>query len=345
MKKRVVVLAFAAMAAGLAGMGVWCARLNARVHELEEVKSKSEKVKSKGEEAKREGEKVKSESGNAQEGARETVSATNLPPQLAVLGVDYEGKDQIEVRLSERPDMEVVRRFVSVEPMAEGRPSFEYRAKYDYRANEYVPTLIVRGEFAFRTNCVLKIAKGLPLYGKGANPRAEGSLKEDYIHTFRRKDQTPHVAFAADGRYLPPGGKRAIEVESVNVSNILTSVRRVEPRNVVQMLAREERVYGRYQYSSCADDEETRELAGEMVTNVFRCANRPNVKELTRLTVDVQDGKPTNGIYLVSIFNSDLPKCDWAWRSEILNPVRYRVVCLSDLGLSVRKSGTDGLGV
>ena len=37
MKKRVVVLAFAAMAAGLAGMGVWCARLNARVHELEEV--------------------------------------------------------------------------------------------------------------------------------------------------------------------------------------------------------------------------------------------------------------------------------------------------------------------
>ena len=345
MKKRVVVLAFAAMAAGLAGMGVWCARLNARVHELEEVKSKSEKVRSKGEEAKREGEKVKSESGNAQEGARETVAATNLPPQLAVLGVDYEGKDQIEVRLSERPDMEVVRRFVSVEPMAEGRPSFEYRAKYDYRANEYVPTLIVRGEFAFRTNCVLKIAKGLPLYGKGANPRAEGSLKEDYIHTFRRKDQTPYVAFAADGRYLPPGGKRAIEVESVNVSNILTSVRRVEPRNVVQMLAREERVYGRYQYSSCADGEETEELAGEKVTNVFRCANRPNVKELTRLTVDVQDGKPTNGIYLVSIFNSDLPKCDWAWRSEILNPVRYRVVCLSDLGLSVRKSGTDGLGV
>ena len=345
MKKRVVVLAFAAMAAGLAGMGVWCARLNARVHELEEVKSKSEKVRSKGEEAKREGEKVKSESGNAQEGARETVATTNLPPQLAVLGVDYEGKDQIEVRLSERPDMEVVRRFVSVEPMAEGRPSFEYRAKYDYRANEYVPTLIVRGEFAFRTNCVLKIAKGLPLYGNGANPRAEGSLKVDYIHTFRRKDQTPHVAFAADGRYLPPGGKRAIEVESVNVSNILTSVRRVEPRNVVQMLAREERVYGRYQYSSCADGEETEELAGEKVTNVFRCANRPNVKELTRLTVDVQDGKPTNGIYLVSIFNSDLPKCDWAWRSEILNPVRYRVVCLSDLGLSVRKSGTDGLGV
>ena len=42
MKKRVVVLAFAAMAAGLAGMGVWCARLNARVHELEEVRSKSE---------------------------------------------------------------------------------------------------------------------------------------------------------------------------------------------------------------------------------------------------------------------------------------------------------------
>ena len=325
-KKWAGVAVFAAMAAGLVVTSVWCVRLNARVKELEEVKSKSEKVKSEGDTAKSE----------------ETLVATNLPPQMAVLGVEYEGQNRIDVRLAERPDMEVVRRFVSVSPMAEGRPSFEYRAKYDYRKSKYVPTLIVRGEFAFRTNCVLKIAKGLPLFGKGANPDAEGSLKEDYTTTFRRKDKNPYVAFAADGRYLPPGGKRAIEIESMNVSSVFTSVRRVEPRNVVQMLAREE---GAYRRSYDPDDEDTQELAGEPATNVFRCVNRPNDKEMTRLTVDARDGKPANGIYFVSILNSDRRRSDWAWKPEDRNPMHFRVVCLSDLGLSVRESGKDELGV
>ena len=333
-RKWAAVAVFAAMAAGLVATSIWCVRLNARVRELEEVKSKSEKVKSGSEKGK--SEEIKSE---------ETRVVTNLPPQMAVERVEYEGQNRIDVRLSERPDMEVVRRFVSVGPMAEGRPSFEYRAKYDYRKSKYVPTLIIRGEFAFRTNCVLKIAKGLPLYGKGANPDAEGSLKEDFAYTFRRKDKTPYVAFAADGRYLPPGGKRAIEIESMNVSNVFTSVRRIEPRNVVQMLAREEQEYRRYRYDSSADGEETTELAGEEVTNVFRCVNRPNGKEMTRLTVDARDGKPANGIYLVSILNRDRPRSDWAWKPENRNPMHFRVVCLSDLGLSVRKSGKDGLGV
>ena len=337
-KKVAGVAVFAAMAAGLVATSVWCVRLNARVRELEEVKSKSEKVKSGSEAGKTGSEKGKSEEIKSEEHR----VVTNLPPQMAVLGVEYEGQNRIDVRLSERPDMEVVRRFVSVEPMAEGRPSFEYRAKYDYRKSKYVPTLIVRGEFAFRTNCVLKIAKGLPLFGKGANPDAEGSLKEDCTTTFRRKDKNPYVAFAADGRYLPPGGKRAIEIESMNVSNVFTSVRRVEPRNVVQMLAREE---GAYRRSYDPDDEDTQELAGEPATNVFRCVNRPNDKEMTRLTVDARDGKPANGIYFVSILNSDRRRSDWAWKPEDRNPMHFRVVCLSDLGLSVRESGKDELGV
>lgn len=323
---------FAVMAAGLAAMGIWCARLNARVQELENEKAKSQSEKV-DDAIKRKCEAVKSEV---------VQVVTNLPPQMAVERVEYEGKDEIRVRLSERPDMEVVRRFVSVEPMAEGRPSFEYRAQWNSNLGKYVPTLIVRGEFAFRTNCVLKIAKGLPLYGKGANPDAEGSLKEDHTTTFRRKDKTPYVAFAADGRYLPPGGKRAIEIESMNVSNVFTSVRRVEPRNVVQMLAREE---GAYRRSYDPDDEDTQELAGEPATNVFRCVNRPNEKEMTRLTVDARDGKSANGIYFVSILNSDRRRSDWAWEPENRNPMLFRVVCLSDLGLSVRESGKDELGV
>ena len=55
----------------------------------------------------------------------------------------------------------------------------------------------------------------------------------------------PTVRFAAPGRYLPPGGARAVGVESVNVTNIHAEIRRVVPENVVQLLAREEREYSR----------------------------------------------------------------------------------------------------
>ena len=272
-------------------------------------------------------------------------AAVKLPPQMAVDGVDYEGDNKLVVRLAERPDMEVARRFVSVGPMAEGNMSVEYKARYDYDLHRYVPSLIVCGEFAFRTNVTLRIAKGFPLFGKGASPDAGGSLKADFEYVFRRRDKAPYVAFADDGRYLPPGGRRAIEIESMNVSNVWASVRRVEPRNVVQLLAREERAYSRY-YDR--DGEETEELAGEPATNVFRCVNRPNGKELTRLTVDARDGKAANGIYFVAILNGDHPRKDYVYcwdQGKVENPMRFRLVCLSDLGLSVRRSGTDELGV
>ena len=263
---------------------------------------------------------------------------------MTVLKAGYDQDDNVlEVCLSERPDMENIRRFVSVEPM-EGLPGVQYQARYNYRKSRYEPCLRISGEFAFRTNVTLRIRKGLPLYGKGANPDAEGSLEADYSFTFRRKDKTPYVSFAADGRYLPPGGRRAVEIESMNVSNVWTSVRRVEPRNVVQMLAREEGEYGRYQWNSSLDGEDTAELAGEPATNVFRRANRPNVRELLPLTVDARDGKAANGIYLVSILNHDLPREDYRY-SRKNNPMHFRLVCLSDLGLSVRRSGKDGLGV
>ena len=270
--------------------------------------------------------------------ASEAVPST--PPKMAVVKVDYDGDATLDVQLSERPDMDVVRRYVTVEPLAEGRLTFKYQAEYDGRKKRYSPHLRIRGEFAYRTNVVLRIRRGLPLYGKGANPAAEGGLEADFVHTFRRRDQEPYVSFRDDGRYLPPVGARQLAVESVNVAKLHTAVRRVEPRNVVQMLAREEHVYAQYSWDGAADDEETKELSGAPVARDFRCANKVNVKEVTNVPVAVSDGKSANGIYLVSILNADRPvhKCRW---NDAYNPVKYRVVCLSDLGLSVRGIDED----
>ncbi len=156
----------------------------------------------------------------------------------------------------------------------------------------------------------------------------------------------PTVRFAAPGRYLPPGGARAVGVESVNVTNIHAEIRRVVPENVVQLLAREEHEYSRYRWDGSADDEETEELSGEVEESDFACVNRPNEKETVAVPVKMNDGGSANGIFLVAVRSADRPRADGWWVDEPKqNPNRYRLVCLSDLGLSVRLNGTDSPGV
>ena len=156
----------------------------------------------------------------------------------------------------------------------------------------------------------------------------------------------PAVAFSAPGRYLPPGGARAIGVESVNVTNLHAQICRVVPANVVQLLAREESAYRRYAWDSKADDQETEELSGEIEEHVFPCLNNPNEKEKFAIPVAMNDGGPANGIYLVAIRSADRPRCEYWWEDDSRkNPNRYRLVCVSDLGLSVRMNGTDSPGV
>ena len=268
----------------------------------------------------------------------------NTPPEMKVVDVEYEGDDEIVLTLSERPDMDVVRSYVKVEPLCEGRLTFRYTTPC-----ASIPTLRIRGEFAYRTNVTLRVLKGFPLYGKGVNPDAKGSLKEDFVYTFRRKDKEPYVKFADTGRYLPPGGLGAIALEAMNVTNVSVGVRRVEPHNVVQLLAREEKVYSRYSWWGSADDEETAELAGEVERKTISCLNQANKKEKIPFPVSLNDGKPRNGIYLVDTYMADYPICDWiySWgdNPKVYNPNRYRLVCVSDLGLSVRRWGKDVLGV
>ena len=182
------------------------------------------------------------------EALHEDGTNTTVMHQMKVLRVEYDDDMKLDIALSERPDMEVVRHYVKVSPMHEGVPGFRYRARHEKRDGkwDFYPHLIVTGDFALRSKVVLKVRKGLPLYGKGANPDAEGSLAADFTYEFQRKDLDPYVKFAAKGRYLPPAGSRAIGIEAVNVTNVYAELRRVEPRNVVQMLAREENVYSKY---------------------------------------------------------------------------------------------------
>ena len=265
-------------------------------------------------------------------------------PDMKVLSTAYDGEGTLRVHLSRRPDMDVIRHYVSVSPMHEGGLTFEYDTDYNSDKKCWEPVVVIRGEYAHRTYVKLRVKKGLPPHGKGLNPHPEGALRDDYVYTFTRKDRDPYVNFADGGRYLPPGGKRLLKLESVNVGKIRANVRRVEPRNVVQLLAREEGVYSRYEWDKDIDDKETGELAGDGEESKMTPPNKLNEKEFTALPVKVNDGKATNGVFLVSILNADKPQREYRW-DDGYNPCRYRLVCLSDLGLSVRSSGEDGIGV
>ena len=73
--------------------------------------------------------------------------------------------------------------------------------------------------------------------------------------------------------------------------------------------------------------------------------NEPNKKEFWRLPVVMNDGGPSNGVFLVAVGAGDRPFCDeryryvngnWEIEGDWYNPPAWRLVCVSDLGLSVR---------
>ena len=285
------------------------------------------------------------------ENTAKAQAPTNAPEsaELRVLGVSYDGDTTIRVTLSKKPEIDGIRQYVSVEPLAsEGTIGIACLSDYDYSRKVHVPILVVTGEFAHRTNVTLRIRRGLSPAGSLSD--AKNALAEDYVYKFRRKDLDPAVRFPAGGRYLPPGGRRAIAVESVNMASVQAEIRRVEPANIVQLLAREEGVYKKY-YGSGGDSEDTLELAGEATKAAAPCANVPNVRELWNLPVKVSDGGPANGIYLVTAGNGEKPFCDeiwrrigenWVCRGDWYNAPEYHLVCISDIGLSVRTSGRSG---
>ncbi len=279
------------------------------------------------------------------------VQAPKPPSRLKVERVRYGGDSEVVVTFSERPDFASVRSFVSVSPLRAGAVSVKQQEDSYWRdAAKY---LVVSGDFAFGTNVTLRIRKGLPLAPTNGVAIAEGALQEDFVFTFTRKDLEPKIRYADDGRYLPACGARAVAVEGVNVSSVQAEVRRVEPANVVQLLAREERMYGNYWSGGGVDSEETAELSGECSLIKRPCRNIPNEASKAMLPVSVSDGGPRNGIFLLAIGNGDKPldekrDCyvgDEGWaRNTNYNPRAYRLVCVSDLGVSVRKTAT-GLGV
>lgn len=241
-------------------------------------------------------------------------AASNKPkekPAPEICGFDG-SLDGVGLRFNTAPDLTVVREYVKVVPAVAGMTQ-------DY--HEWLKRVTFSGDFQPRTKYTVTVRAGLPM--------ADGrTLAGEFRRTFTTGDRPQSGSFAAEGRYLPSAGRRTIAINTVNVTNLTCSVANVPTKNVIQLLAREE---GRYSsnYNNQIDSSDTAELADKPFETKFTLKSKPN--EEVRTLLAVQDGGPADyGVYLV---NAQFPN-RWGGRQNV-----WRLVCVTDIGLSVRQIG------
>ena len=246
--------------------------------------------------------------------AQQGKPAPNAPkekPAPAVTGFSA-SEGQIELKFTGRPDLVALMDYVKVTP----KPGPLTQDWLDWRG-----ACILRGGFKPRTTYQVVVRPGLPM----ADGRA---TTNEFRRTWTTGDRPRSVAFASAGRYLPAGGRRAVVVKTMNVTNLSYTVRSVPTRNIVQLLAREEDCYRSF-YGGGGDSKDAAELAGAPVARTIRLAERLNEEQTTALDVRGEGGAVANGVYLLSVHDAK-EASDWkkAWK----------LVCVTDIGLSVREA-------
>ena len=244
-----------------------------------------------------------------QEATKEPQPEPVAKPTPAVVGFSFD-RGHFELQFNDQPDLTSLMDYVKVLP----NPGPLTQDWWSWRK-----TCRFCGTFQPRTQYQVVVRPGVPM--------ADGRVTtNEFRRTWRTPDSAKSVNFASAGRYLPAGGRRAVAVKTVNVTNLFCQIRTVPKRNIVQLLAREENSYGRF-YGGGGDSEDTEELAGEPISRPLRVKGRLNQEATTALDIRGDDGKAENGVYLVSA------------RDEDGGQVAWKLVCVTDVGLSVREAG------
>ena len=260
-----------------------------------------------------------------------TASASAATNRLGrVEGIDVEGAGgetpAVAIRLSQRPKPEEVLRAVTLQPAVEDL-SVDVEAVQAWQQPTSWKVLLKSPNFARRTHYTVTVGASLP-FERGAR------LAQGVRRTVEIPDLSPSVSLSATGRYLPPVGEKAVGVTVVNVTNLACAVRAVVPENVIQLLAREE---GHYTESLPwwgteidGDSAATAELATAPTCWTEPTPHPLNARARHLLRLRTAQGVVSNGVYLLSVRNGDRPEGD-------ANRPDYRLICLTDLGLSVRR--------
>ncbi len=255
-----------------------------------------------------------------------TVESTPQPGRVREIEfVDDETCPEIRIDLDREPKQDGILQSVTIEPAVENL-SVKVGDFSDSSYGWPWRVSLASPNFLFRTNYLVTV--------KSTFPFADGTtLSNEVRRTFCRRDLDTCVRFADFGRYLPSFGARELALNLVNVTNIDCAVASVLPENVVQLLAREEDVYTDV-YRVRADSRATFDLAKAPTCWSERVDLAVNTPEKRVLRLGAEQGVVSNGIYLVSVRDSNC-RSEYLWHMR--NMFDYRLVCVTDLALSLRK--------
>ena len=257
------------------------------------------------------------------------TAVTNIAAKVKDMRFGGDGT-QIVILFSEMPKVEDVLRYVTISPKVDEITVDVETEKLYWRKEVRHWVYLKSANFKYRTPYTVTVKKDIP-FPDGRK------LEREFVRTLQRADISPSVSLADSGRYLPPIGSRTIAVKSANVSKLACSVRYVLPENIVQLLAREECQYKKSHPYWCAeveaDSEATTEISTAPTCWKVDVPNKLNEWIKHPISLQYENGVVSNGVYLLSVRNGDKEESDD-------NSPEYRLVCMTDLGLSVRRDET-----
>ena len=251
-------------------------------------------------------------------------------PFVRVVQLDFAGEngDEILIRLDSPPVAADFLRYIAISPRVED-VSVEIREEQSWywREKARFSVRLKSANFKYRTPYTITLKREMPF-------EADAALESDFRRTITRDDMPSEVSLADTGRYLPPVGDSLLAITVANAPRLKYEFRRVLSENIVQLLAREERQYTKsipFWWSEVsADSEASEELAAEPFCWEEELATEPNMVERRYVRLRDGEGKPKKGVYLFSV--QILGK-----KLRDTPEPEYRLVCLTDLGLTVRR--------
>ena len=258
--------------------------------------------------------------------SKQDAAATN--EFARVQEIRFQGDEKrIAIKFSQKPTPEDVLRYVLISPKVDDI-TVDTEEDYEYWRKRTWHWVYLKSEnYKFRTPYTVTVKREMPF--------ANGwKLEQDFRRTIERPDLAPTVSLVDSGRYLPPIGDKSVAINVANISKIVCAVRYVLPENIVQLLAREEEQYRKslpyWRAEVEADSEATTEISTAPTSWEEEVPNRLNEWSRHPVKLRYENGVVSNGVYLLSVRNGDKPE-------SYENSPEYRLVCMTDLGLSVRR--------
>ncbi len=157
----------------------------------------------------------------------------------------------------------------------------------------------------------------------GLRSRFGHRLEKEVRRTVLIQHRAPSLSIPVEGRYLAPEGALTVPVLAVNTTNVVSSLARVLPQNLVQYALREAGFCNGYWRDEAAELSKDLTLHAVIRTNIVTAARDQEQRLMLRLNEYSQ--APLRGVYVLQVSVPEL--C-----------TRSRLVCVTDIGLSARRA-------